>query len=133
MKNLYFEVVYEIEDLEGCISKEVKECMKDELMRVYNLYAERANSGITDTLNEDFDHLYPTYFDDNEGKEWRDLIEYNKFMADGYQRLILDEFNKTNISPILNFSVDPKEVNLVGYLKINHDVKIQFFTKELNK
>ena len=107
----------------------IKKAMKSELIRVYNLYAEKANSDITDKLNEEFTKLYPNYFKDNENKEWYDLTEYNKFMSDGYQRLIVDNFNETNMSPILDFYMDPEEVVFTGCLKANHNVTINFYIK----
>ena len=107
----------------------IKKAMKSELIRVYNLYAEKANSDITDKLNEEFTKLYPNYFKDNENKEWYDLTEYNKFMSDGYQRLIVDNFNETNVSSILDFYMDPKEVIFTGCLKANHNVTINFYIK----
>ena len=108
----------------------IKEAMQSELIRVYNLYAEKTNSGITDELNEEFNKLYPNYFKDNSDKEWYDLTEYNKFMADGYQRLIVDDFNKAEISQILDFYVDPEEVAFKGCLKVDHNVTIDFYLKE---
>ena len=109
----------------------LKEAMQSELIRVYNLYADKTNSGITDKLNEEFDKLYPNYHEDNKDKEWYDLTEYNKFMADGYQRLVVDDFNKMNISPILDFYVDPEEVIFKGCLKVAHNVTIDFYMKEV--
>ena len=109
----------------------LKEAMQSELIRVYNLYADKTNSGITDKLNEEFDKLYPNYHEDNKDKEWYDLTEYNKFMADGYQRLVVDDFNKTNISPILDFYVDPEEVVFKGCLKVANNVTIDFYMKEV--
>ena len=108
----------------------LKEVMQKELVRVYNLYADKSNSGITDKLNEEFGRLYPNYFEDNKDKEWYDLMEYNKFMADGYQRLIVNDFNKENISPILDFYVDSEEVVFKGLLKVNHNVTIDFYMKK---
>ena len=108
----------------------IKEVMQSELIRVYNLYAEKTNSGITDELNDEFNKLYPNYFKDNSNKEWYDLTEYNKFMADGYQRLVVDDFNKASISPILDFYIDPEEVIFKGCLKVNHNVTIDFYMKE---
>lgn len=108
----------------------IKEVMQSELIRVYNLYAEKTNSGITDELNDEFNKLYPNYFKDNSNKEWYDLTEYNKFMAEGYQRLVVDDFNKANISPILDFYIDPEEVIFKGYLKVDHNVTIDFYMKE---
>lgn len=107
----------------------LKEAMQNELIRVYNIYAEKTNSGVTEELNEEFNQLYPIYFEENKDKEWYDLTEYNKFMADGYQRLVVDEFNKSSISPILDFYVDPKEVVFTGCLKNNHNVTIDFYMK----
>ena len=108
----------------------LKEVMQKEFVRVYNLYVDKSNSGITDKLNEEFGRLYPNYFEDNKDKEWYDLTEYNKFMADGYQRLIVNDFNKENISPILDFYVDSEEVVFKGLLKVNHNVTIDFYIKK---
>lgn len=108
----------------------IKEVMQSELIRVYNLYAEKTNSGITDELNDEFNKLYPNYFKDNSNKEWYDLTEYNKFMAEGYQRLVVDDFNKANISSILDFYIDPEEVIFKGCLKVDHNVIIDFYMKE---
>lgn len=108
----------------------IKEVMQSELIRVYNLYAEKTNSGITDELNDEFNKLYPNYFKDNSNKEWYDLTEYNKFMVEGYQRLVVDDFNKANISPILDFYIDPEEVIFKGCLKVDHNVTIDFYMKE---
>ena len=108
----------------------LKEAMQNELVRVYNIYADRTNSGITEKLNENFNNIYPNYFKDNKDKEWWDLKEYNQFMADGYQELIVDEFNKSNVSPILDFYVDPEEVIFKGCLKVDHKVTIDFYIKE---
>lgn len=106
--------------------------MQSELIRVYNVYAERTNNGITEQLNEEFGKLNPNYFENNKDKEWYDLTEYNQFMAEGYQRLVVDEFNEKNISPILNFFVNPDEVQFTGYLKVDRNVTIDFYLKEVN-
>lgn len=108
----------------------LKEAMQQELIRVYNIYADRTNSGITDMLNKEFHRLNPNYYENNRDKEWYELTEYNKFMADGYQQLVVDELNKTNASPILDFYVDPKEVVFTGYLKYDPNVTIDFYMKE---
>ena len=130
MNNTY-KVLFNIKNLGlyGSITG-IKEAMQSELIRVYNLYAEKTNSGITDELNKEFNKLYPNYFKDNSDKEWYDLTEYNKFMADGYQRLIVDDFNKAEISQILDFYVDPEEVVFKGCLKVDHNVTIDFYLKE---
>ena len=46
----------------------LKEAMQSELVRVYNLYADKTNSGVTDELNKEFDKLYPNYHEDNKDK-----------------------------------------------------------------
>ena len=129
--NTTFKVYFNIENLGlyGLIPG-LEEAMQNELIRVYNIYAGKTNSGITDKLNEEFNHLYPNYSEENKDKEWYEMTEYNKFMADGYQRLVVDEFNKTNISPILDFYVDPEEVVFKGLLKVDHNIKIDFYMKE---
>lgn len=130
MKNeILCKVYYNVKGLKGSIYEMIpglEEAMKHELMRVYNMYAKRTNSGITDKLNEEFKLLNPNYHERNKDKEWYELTEYNKFMAAGYQRLVVDELNKTNASPILNFYVDPEEVVFTGYLKHDHNVTIDF-------
>ena len=103
--------------------------MESELIRVYNIYADKTNAGITNRLNNEFDQLYPNYYEYNKGKEWYELTEYNQFMADGYNRLVVDEFNKTSISPIMDFYVDPEEVVFTGYLKVDRNVTICFSLK----
>lgn len=113
----------------GVLIPGLQEAMQSELIRVYNIYADKTNSGITDMLNEEFSRLYPDYFENNKDKEWCDLTEYRKFMADGYQRLVVDELNKTNVSPILDFYVDPDEVVFTGCLKTNRNVTIDFYLK----
>lgn len=130
MKNTY-KVYFNVQNLGlyGSIPG-IQEAMQSELIRVYNIYADKNNSGITDELNREFDRLNPTYFKDNEDKEWYELTEYNKFMADGYQRLVVDEFNANSISPILDFYVDPEEVVFKGRLKVDHNVTIDFYMKE---
>lgn len=131
MKETYYKIYFNVKNL-GIYGEIIglKEAMQYELFRVYNLYAEKTNSGITDKLNEEFKRLYPNYFEDNKDKEWYDLTEYNKFMADGYQQLIVDNFNEANISPILDFYVDPEEVQFKGCLKRDHNVTIDFYMKE---
>lgn len=109
----------------------IKEVMQHELVRVYNIYANKCNSGITEKLNAEFDNLYPNYFEDNKGKDWWDLADYNQFIADGYNRLVVKELNKIDASKILNFYVDPKEISFTGYLKVNRNATIEFYLKEV--
>lgn len=109
----------------------IQEAMQSELIRVYNMYADITNSGVTDKLNKEFDRLNPNYFKDNKGKEWYEMTEYNRFMADGYNRLVCDKFNKSNESSILDFYVDPEEVVFTGCLKVDHNVTIDFYMKKV--
>lgn len=107
----------------------LEETMQQELVRCYNIYANKTNNGVTDMLNEEFNRLNPTYFEDTKGWEWYDRVEYNTFMANGYMREVVNEFNRSNISPILNFYVDPSEVVFKGYLKTDRNVTIDFYMK----
>lgn len=132
MKN--YHVIFNVKGLENSTFnkiEELKDFMGDELLRVYNMYANKTNGGVTKMLNEEFKRLYPTYFKDNEDKEWYDLVEYNNYMSDGYQRLVVDDFNKQNISPILDFYVEPTEIVFTGYLKLDKKVTISFSLKEV--
>ena len=82
-------------------------------------------------MNAEFNRLYPNYFEDNKGKDWWDLVDYNQFIADGYNRLVVNELNKTDASKILNFYVDPSEISFTGYLKVNRKATIEFYLKEV--
>ena len=102
MKN--YQVIFYVKGLENSTFvgiEELKDVMGSELIRVYNIYADRTNEGITEKLN------------------------------DGYQRLIVDDLNKQNISPILNFYVDSTEVVFTGYLKLDKKVTISFSLQTL--
>ena len=129
-----YQVIFDVKGLENSIFvgiQGLKEAMGSELVRVYNIYADKTNGGVTEKLNNEFENLYPTYFEDNKDKEWYDLVEYNSYMAKGYQRLIVDDFNKQNISPILDFYVDSTEMVFTGYLKLDKKVTISFYLKEV--
>ena len=132
MNEIYCKVIFEFDNL-GLYEKipGIKNAMQNELIRVYNIYAERCNSKLTEKLNEEFDRLYPNYFTNNKEKEWYDLTEYNQFMAEQYQHLVVDDLNKSNASLILDFFVDPKEVQFKGRLKVNHSATIGFYIKEV--
>jgi len=129
-----YQVIFDVRGLENSMFNKIeglKDIMGSELVRVYNIYADKTNGGITEMLNKEFENLYPNYFEDNKGKEWYDLVEYISYMAEGYQRLIVDDFNKQNISPILDFYVEPTEIILTGYLKLDKKVTIRFYLKEV--
>jgi hypothetical protein len=127
-------VIFEVKGLENSTFnkiEELKDFMGNELLRVYNIYANKTNGGITKMLNEEFENLYPTYFEDNKDKEWYELVEYNSYISEGYQRLVVDDFNNQNISPILDFYVEPTEIVFTGYLKVDKKVTISFSLKEV--
>lgn len=131
--NKTYKVYFDVKGLENSIFRGIdnlEPVMEHELIRVYNIYADKTNSGITDELNEKFDRLHPGYFVNNKGKEWYELTEYNQFMADGYQKLVVDELNKKNVSELLEFYVDPIEVVFNGKLKADSKVTISFYMKE---
>ena len=130
----HYRVIFEVKGLENSTFnkiEELKDFMGDELLRVYNIYANKTNGGVTKMLNKEFENLYPNYFENNKDKEWYELVEYNSYIAEGYQRLIVDDFNKQNISPILDFYVEPTEIVFTGYLKLDKKVTISFYLKEV--
>ncbi len=129
-----YRVIFDVRGLENSMFNKIEgltDIMGSELVRVYNIYADKTNGGITEMLNKEFENLYPNYFEDNKDKEWYDLVEYNSYIAEGYQRLIVDDFNKQNISPILDFYVEPTEIVFTGYLKLDKKVTIRFYLKEV--
>ena len=126
---IYFNVKGLDESLYGLIPR-LKEAMQNELIRVYNMYADLTNAGITVSLNKEFDNLYPTYFKDNADKELYDMTVYNRFMAEGYQRKVVDKLDETNASQILDFYLDPNEVIFKGMLKVDHRITIDFYMRE---
>ena len=130
----HYQVIFEVKGLENSTFNKIeglKDFMGDELLRVYNIYANKTNGGITKMLNEEFKNLYPSYFEDNKDKEWYELVEYNSYISEGYQRLVVDDLNLQNISPILDFYVEPTEIVFTGYLKLNKKVTISFYLKEV--
>lgn len=132
MSKQYYKPIFMISDLEDYeIKPNLKEKMQNELMRCHNIFAHASNSGLTDMLNDEFNKSHPDYFKNNSDKEFDELYEYNGFMYCGYMRYIENEMNRKNISPLLDFSLDPIDYYLEGMLKTNHDVKIKFFMKEV--
>lgn len=134
MNDMTFKVYFNMTNFEGTIYSLIpglKEAMQSELIRVYNIYADKTNAGVTDKLNKRFYDLYPNYFKDNKGKDWYEMALYNKFMAAGYQQLVVNELNRSNVSPILDFYVDPEEVVFTGRLKADHKVTINFYMKKV--
>lgn len=132
MEKTYY-ACFNVKGLETSIFRDIEgleEGMKHELIRVYNIYADKTNGGVTDLLNNRFDQLYPNYFRNNRDKEWYEMEEYNRFMAEGYQRMVVNDLNRAKISPILKFYVDPEEVVFTGYLRFDPNVTIDFYLKE---
>lgn len=130
-----FKVYFNVKGLEGSIYGIIpglKEAMQSELIRVYNIYADKTNAGITDKLNKQFDELYPSYNEDNKGKEWYERKLYLSYMAAGYNYHVCNEFNKSNISELLDFYVEPNECIFTGVLKVDHNVTIDFYMKAVN-
>ena len=107
----------------------VEEAMQRELMRVYNIYADMANTGITEQLNNEFDRRHPGYFRKNKDKEWYEMTLYNKFMADGYNRLICDKLNEERTIELLEFYVCETEVQFMGRLRTDKTATIEFYMK----
>jgi hypothetical protein len=126
----FYRLEFKVEGLDGYPPKEaekLKTLMGSELMRVSKMFADGVNSGITESLNKEWERLYPTYFEDNKGRDFLDNVEYLRYMADGYQRLIVDDLNKKNVSKILGFYVEPKEVAFTGYWKSDKRVTIEYY------
>ena len=62
-----YKVIY---NYTGVCNEAMKGLMASEYMRVYNIYADMCNNGVTDRLNEEFESQNPNYFEDNKGKEY---------------------------------------------------------------
>ena len=126
-----YKVIYEvIYNYTGVCNEAMKRLMASELIRVYNIYADMCNNGVTDRLNEEFKSQNPNYFEDNKGKEWYDLTEYNQFMSKGYNN-VCEELNKKYASQLLEFYTNPEEVQFMGRLRFNKNATIEFFLKEV--
>ena len=125
-----YKAYFDVKGLETSLFKTIdglETTMRYEFVRAYSLYADKCNSGVTDKLNDEFKSLYPNYFNDNRNKEWYELTDYNQFMADGYQRMVVNELNNSNFSPLLDFYVDPEEVVFTGRLKADSNVTISIY------
>ena len=126
MEKLYVdEFIYE-----GVNNLFLKKIMAKEFLKGYKVFADKANSGITDKINSDFKSHYPNYFENNKDKEWYDLTEYNQYIADGFNQLICNTMNKNHFSYLLEYFVNPKEDQLMGRLRFNKKATIEFYIKE---
>lgn len=110
-------------NFKGVNSNVLKQIMIKEYTKAYNYYCGITNSGLTDKLNKEFNELYPDY---NFSDEHSDNIEYCRFMADGYQKRIVDAMNNSRFSRFMDFYVDPVETIFVGCLRWNHNATIDF-------
>ena len=127
-----YKVYFDVKGLETSLFKTIdglETAMRHEFVRAYNAYVDKTNGGVTDELNDEFKRLYPNYFIDNRNEEWYELTDYNQFMADGYQRKVVDDMNKNEFSPLLEFYVDPEEVVFTGRLKADPNVTISIYMK----
>lgn len=127
----YFEVIYKYSNFDKSFCRFIpglKNVMEHELMLVYNIYANMCNDGVTENLNKEFDNLYPTYFEENKGKDVWDLIEYNQFMRDGWQERVVNDINDIR-GNIMNYRLGD-ELQLIGSLKVDPKVEIEFYMKE---
>ena len=110
----------------------VEEAMEQELMRGYDIYAKMVNNGITENLNNEFSARHPEYFIRNKDKEWYELVVYNNFMAEGYNRLVCNKLNEEKTSDLLEFYVDSAEVQFMGRLKTDKKATIEFYIEVVN-
>lgn len=101
-------------------------CYKKEFMEAYHNYANMANLGVTERLNKEFEDSNPGYFEKNQGKDWIELVEYNQFMADGYNKYICETWNLTHSDGHLEYFVDPDEVAFSARFKRNPEATIDF-------
>lgn len=127
-----YKVYFDVKGLETSLFKTIdglETAMRHEFVRAYNKYVDKCNGEVTDKLNDEFNSLYPNYFSDNRNKEWYELTDYNQFMADGYQRMVIDEMNNDDFSSLLDFYVDPEEVVFTGRLKVDPNVTISIYLK----
>ena len=122
MKN--YEVVFKTE---GVYSEAVKQIMGDELINAYNIYANMCNLGVTEHLNKEFRLQCPDY---NYDADVSNPKVYDRFMAEGYTRLVCDVLNKRQTSWMLDFFVDPQEVQFKGRLKTDENATIEFYLKD---
>ena len=133
MKEPLFKCVFVTEGFEKYKNNSIlRQEMEKELVRCYHVYVNEANGGITEKLNNDFKSRYPNYFEQTKDKEWYEKTLYNKFMSEGYNRLICGVMNNNRISDLLEFRVDVEEVEFVGILRSDKTVKIRFYLKQVN-
>lgn len=109
-------------NVEGTEDEALIQKMRDEFIRVYNIYTEILNDGLIKSLNNKWDKIHG---DINLLENPKLYAEYNKYIAENFQTVV-DRLGKVNPGGILEFKVDPKDDALNGYLKKDPDVRIWF-------
>ena len=130
---LYFEVHYELRNFKESFARFIpglEELMKKELMDTHNIYAKICNSdeGYS-KLNKKWDELHPNYFEENKGKDWTELVEYNNYIRTESQNNYVAWINKGMPENIMTYKLGD-ELQLIGCLKIDPKVEIEFWVKE---
>lgn len=130
---LYFEVHYELRNFKESFARFIpglEKLMKEELMQTHNVYADLVNSdeGYA-KLNKEWDELYPNYFEENKGKDWTELVEYNDFIREACTKQFINWINKQMTKNIMTYRLGD-ELQLIGCLKMDPKVEIEFWIKE---
>lgn len=127
-RNVLFKACFEFEHVSSPLLKKV---MKEELIRVYNIYARTVNeSGIFKALNREFDKLYPDFVFD---PDYIDEDEYTHYISEKLNEYVIDRMNKKRISWFMTFWVDPKELAFKGRLRWYKKATIDFWMEEVVK
>jgi len=130
---LYFKVHYELRNFEKSFARFIpglEKLMKEELMLTHNVYANLCNSdeGYA-KFNKEWDELYPNYFEENKGKDWTEFVEYNDFIREACTKQFINWINKQMKRNIMTYKLGD-ELQLIGCLKIDPKVEIEFWMKE---
>lgn len=127
-----FEIFYKFKNFDESIYRFIpglKKRMQSELLDTYNIYADRTNQVIA-KLNNEFENLYPNYFEENKGKDFYELKLYNNYMRLGFQKVV-DEINNENYDSLMAYKVG-EELQLIGNLRHVPEIEIEFYMKELD-
>ena len=133
-RELYFETVFEIRNLEQSLCRFIpglKDSMMNELIQTHNTYANLVNSDEGyDKLNKIWDELHPNYFEENKGKHWTELTEYNEFLRKECTSKFVNKINEQMSNNIMTYRIGD-EAQLIGALKMDPKVEIEFWLKEV--
>lgn len=126
MKETYFKPVFEFK---GVNSRILKELSKKEFLKLYNIYASRANERIDD-INKKWKWLRPELKDVKLEGEY--LFEYNAYVSMHFQE-ICDEINREFHSVLVELYVDPIEAWVHGRIRFkkNSDIDLSFIPVEI--